>query len=797
MLLILIPLTCAATGGTELSGKITDKADGSSLPGVNVYFPDLKTGTVSDKEGHYVISNLPQAKVMVQVSLLGYKTITAIIDLKTETTRDFQLEESVQEINEVVITGSSHATDIQKSPHPITIVSKEVLLQNASGNIVDALSTQPGISQISTGTGISKPVIRGLSYNRVVLVNDGIRQEGQQWGDEHGIEADEFAVNKIEVLKGPASLSYGSDAIGGVINLLPAPPLPEGSQKGSLLATYQTNNGQAGYTGNLAGNRKGFIYDLRYSGKQAHDYKNRYDGYVYGTGFKENTFSGTIGMNRPWGYSHLLLSSYHLQPEIAEGERDSASGKFTREVVLNDSSSMPKQVDYTEFRSYDLSMPHQNVHHHKAVLNNSFIIKNGILKAILGFQQNRRQEFADIFNPGEYELYLLLNTFNYDLRYLSAEFKGWRFSTGINGMLQASKNKGIEFLIPDYALWDAGLFATAQKTFGRLELSGGLRFDLRNMQFYALWLDSTGAVVSANSNGAMPKFNDFDCRYANFSGSAGMSYEINKYLVGKANIARGFRAPNASELGANGEHEGSMRYEKGMQLLKAETSLQADFSIGWNTEHFSGEISTFINSINNYIYIHKLHAVSGGDSLTADDVPVFSFAQGNALLKGLEVSTDLHPHPYHWLHFENSFSYVRGQLQANGHTNNLPLVPPAKISSGLRADIDKAGRSLRKAYLKAGVDYYFAQNNFYAAYHTETATPSYLLINIGLGTEWTRNDKPVCSVYLSANNLTDVAYQSHLSRLKYAGINNLTGRNGIYNMGRNFSIKLLIPIVAH
>ena len=217
------------SGKANLSGKITDKKTGETLIGATIYCNDLKTGATSDADGLYKIDNLPQAKIIVQVSLVGYKSISQTIDLSTTTTQDFVLETTVTELHEVVVTGLSQAVAKNRTPTPIATISKTQLQQIVSTNIIDAIATQPGISQITTGAGISKPVIRGLGYNRIVTVNDGIRQEGQQWGDEHGIEIDEFSVSRVEILKGPASLSYGSDALAGVINFLSAPTLPDGT----------------------------------------------------------------------------------------------------------------------------------------------------------------------------------------------------------------------------------------------------------------------------------------------------------------------------------------------------------------------------------------------------------------------------------------------------------------------------------------------------------------------------------------------------------------------------------------
>ena len=239
LLIMLLPAGLYARAGkTSLSGKVTDKQTGQTLPGVSLYIPDLKTGTVSNVDGTYRIDNLPQSKVLIRVSFIGYKTIIETVDLSQVTVKDYALEPSVKEINEVVVTGLSQAGERNRTPTPISMINKTQLLQNASTNIIDALAKQPGVSQITTGSGISKPVIRGLGYNRVVVVNDGIRQEGQQWGDEHGIEIDEYAVNRVEILKGPASLAYGSDAIAGVINMITAPALPEGQIGGNVIANY-------------------------------------------------------------------------------------------------------------------------------------------------------------------------------------------------------------------------------------------------------------------------------------------------------------------------------------------------------------------------------------------------------------------------------------------------------------------------------------------------------------------------------------------------------------------------------
>ncbi len=777
----------------SLEGLIKDAKTGAPLSGVSIYFPDLKIGTSSQPDGSYKIDNLPQSVVLVQISYVGYKQITDKVDLSTTSRKDFMLEPSFAELNEVVVTGMTLSATRNRNPAPISTVSAKQLAQLTSSNIIDAIASQPGISQITTGAGISKPVIRGLGFNRVLVVSDGIRQEGQQWGDEHGVEIDEFGINRVEILKGPASLAYGSDALAGVINMLPAPTLQEGKIKMNLLGNYQTNNGQVAGSANFAGNLKGFIWDVRYSGKIAQAYQNKYDGYVFNSGLRENTFSGIVGLNRSWGYVHLHLSAYHLQPGIVEGERDSATGAFVKPAIVNgEEGSLIATKD--DFKSYSPLTPYQQIHHYKLVLNNNFILKHGTLKTILGLQQNRRQEYADILKEGKYGLYFLLNTLNYDVRYNLPEKNNMDVSVGINGMYQQSQNRGTEFLIPDYSLFDFGIFAIAKKSWKKLDISGGLRYDTRNEKAGNLWLDGDGNAVPGATTGAIHRFSAFNSRYQGISGSLGASYQFNELMFTKLNVSRGFRAPNIAEISANGIHEGSVNYVIGVPSLKPENSLQIDYALGLNSEHVTAEADLFYNMINNFIYLKKLQSVNGSDSLIAG-YNTFKYDAGDAHLWGAEISVDIHPHPLDWLHFENSFSWVNSvQTNQPDSAKYLPFTPAPKFSSDLRADKKQLGKWIQHAFVKIGITSFFDQNHYYAAYGTETATRGYTLLNAGIGADIVSNKKSLFSILINGNNLTDVAYQSHLSRLKYFDSNNVTGRPGVFNMGRNISFKLIVPL---
>jgi len=792
VVLLLCGLLQLAVAQGELRGRVVDLSSQKPIQGATIYLPDLRVGTSTNANGEFVIRRVPTAKVLVQASFIGYRNVIERVSVSSEIVL-FPMEPAVTEINEVVVTGSSRAVEMKRMPTPISVVDRNTLSQVGSTNIIDAIGSQPGVSQITTGAGISKPIIRGLGYNRVLVISDGVRQEGQQWGDEHGVEVDEHGVDRVEILKGPASLAYGSDAMAGVISLISAPLPANSSVQGSVATEYQTNNGLAGVSANVAGNGGSFVWSVRASGKMAHSYKNRYDGYVFNSGFKESSVSSLLGLKRNWGFSNLTLSYYRIIPGIVEGERDDATGKFLKAVNLNGVAEEVIASD-GDAKSYSPFIPRQEVSHYKAVLSSFVRAGNGSIKSNIGIQQNLRKEFANVLAPSEPELYFKLNTLSYDVQYQLPDWASVAWSVGTNGMGQGSRNLGDEVLVPEYNLFDFGVFSIVRKSFGKLDLTGGVRFDTRHINSRSLFVNDEGEPVSASNPDAKVRFSSFSSSFSGVSGSLGFTYQLSKYAYLKANLSRGYRAPNIAELGSNGVHEGTIRYEIGDAGLKPETSLQSDLGIGVSTEHISGELNLFHNTIDRYIFLRKLSSVSGGDSLI-DGVDAFRFVQGDATLFGGEARFDIHPHPFDWIHFENSFSFVIGRLRNQpSNARNLPFIPAPKLVTGIKVDAASYGSWFSNGYIRFDVESYFKQDRVYSAYSTETATPGYVLLNAGAGFDWLVAKRHFATISLGVNNIADRAYQSHLSRLKYAPENLQAKRTGIYNMGRNFIVKISFPI---
>lgn len=634
------------------------------------------------------------------------------------------------QINEIIVTGLAGDSKMKEVSAPVSVIRPAELSVRAGGNIISAIAAEPGLSEITTGGGISKPVIRGLGYNRVVVINDGIRQEGQQWGDEHGIEIDGAGVHSVEILKGPASLMYGSDALAGILIFHPEPVRGPGEFGGSVSSEYQTNNGLMAYSLAADGNLDGWLWGGRFSDRYAHAYRNSLNGLVANSGYRERAASGMLGRNGSWGYSRLRFSYFHLTPGMIEGEGSNFG--------------------------YTPALPFQHVRHYKVVSDNTVHLAPGQLKIILGWQQNRRQEFEESKNaPG---LDFLLNTVNYDLRYQIGSGNGWKTAFGMAGMAQYSENLGEEYLIPAYSLFDAGVFVTATKSLGEWTLSGGIRTDVR-------WL---------HSKALEDRFEDFSRRFPGVSTSLGAVRSLGDHFTFRANAARGFRAPNLSELGSNGEHEGTFRFELGNKNLKPEYSLQGDVGLDFSSKYVSVQSAVFVSRIDNYIFAARNGEVSD------EGVPVYAFRSGLAHLGGGEIGIDVHP--VHQLHLSSAFSCV--YARENGG-DDLPLIPAPRLFSEIKYEFSHGGRLFNNTFTSLNLDWNMAQNHFFATGGTESATPAYILLGASAGTDIFIKGKTRVSLYIIGSNLTDQSYMPHLSRLKYIGI---------ANMGRNVTFKMVVPI---
>jgi len=715
----------------SVSGTVTDNTK-QPVIGASVYIPELHKGTTTDANGKYSFKNLPNGTLKLSFEYVGYKSQNLEIPkLQKENTLNVQLETSTFQMDEVIVsTGFNkiQSQNVMKVEH----ATMRDLEKKGTSTLIEGLATIPGVSQVATGTSIGKPVIRGLSGNRVLVYSQGVRIENQQFGDEHGLGLNGAGVESVEVIKGPASLLYGSDAIGGVLYFNP--------EKFAEAHTFKADFNQKLFSNTLGSNSslgiktstENWKFLARGSYNTHSDYQISGGDRVTNSRYNETDFKTGIGYSNA-AFSTVLRYNFN-------------------KLDLG----IPEEGIAEQSKSKNTIFPRQGVDNHLLSWNSVIYLKNSKLDVDLGYIANDRSEFED---SNEASLRMKLKTFNYDAKYHLPKMGNFESIVGIQGMHQTNTNFGEEYLIPDATTNDFGIFGTTNYEWGKNVLQGGLRYDNRNV-----------TTIAHGTPGEEGSFEAIDRSFDSFNASLGYKTNLTDNLTMRLNVASGFRAPNLAELSSNGVHEGTYRYEIGNADLKTEQNLQTDLNLEYGNSHFEFFINGFYNHINNYIYVSPT-----GEQLEDNDV--FQYVQSNAKLYGGEIGLHLHPHPLDWLHYETSFEMVTGKKQNEDY---LPFIPANSWNNSIRTEF-KIKNWLEEGFASFNVNTTFNQNNVSGF---ETASKGYTLINLGLGgkVKW---GKMAFDVNLNANNLFDKKYIAHLSRLKTDGIPNI-GRNIV--LGVNFNL---------
>ena len=719
--------------GQTFFGTVTDQATHKPIPNANVYFVELATGTTTDETGSFTIEHYPKKGIHIQISHIGYTTINEVINLAKISERKFFLEPSHLKFEEVVV---SVPTGKLRRENVVNVEQLQLspIKRKASMSMAETITNIPGVELITTGTGIGKPVIRGLTGNRIVTYAQGIRIENQQWGDEHGLGIGELGIEHVEVIKGPASLLYGSDALGGVLYLVDQRYANHNSVEGFAQTRLLSNTLGTINNAGVKLHKENFKLNLLGSYSTIADYQIQDGKRILNTRFNEKNFKTSFGYNYKHWITNLRYS--YLQNNFGLTEEPWFS---------NSTDKIPE-------------LPNQEINNHNLSLDNTLFTGDSRLNLILGFTNNFREEFED--SQLEPALAMRLNTFTYHLKwYSSAVTEKLNLITGIQGMVQSNRNSGEEELIPDANTQDLGAFAIVNYQLQNLQLQGGIRGDLRS--------------IDSRSGDDFPALSR---AYPSLNFSAGGTYQLEETAL-RANLATGFRAPNTSELLSDGVHEGTNRYEKGDSTLKSENAIQFDFSLTYETGHLSFSINPFYNRIQNYIHIAPL-------GYEIDNTPGFEYRQSEATLRGGEVGFHYHPHSMHWLHLESNLSYVHGE---DDNKKPLPLIPAARLNSTIKIEFSKKGPfTLKDIFLEHHFKFKQDRNSEF-----ETPTDGYHIFNIGFICEIKTKKYPI-ELSAGVKNLFNGEYIDHLSRFKSDGLPN-PGINYYAGLKINFESNIEEP----
>lgn len=719
----------------KITGKITDQ-DHLPLIGASIYLPDMNKGAVSDSKGHFELLNLPNGKIKIQFSFIGYSNHIETIELKGEPVEvNVSLKQTAISAEEIVVSGGYHSTQ-HENVVKIDMLKLDPQTIKSTPNFTEVLTKVPGVDMISKGSGVSKPVIRGLSMNDILVLNNGVRFENYQYSSHHPLGIDEFGIEDVEIIKGPASLLYGSDAIGGVINFIKEKPAPIGSFVGDY--NLQLFSNSLGMTNNLGikGASKNFFGGLRVGQKTNSDFLQGGGAFVPNSRFNEWSLKANAGFTNKIGTFKLFYDFNKQKLGLVEDEAIEAITERGRE----------NKILYQELNTHLLSS------------QNKLYFGKIKLDINSAFQNTELVHFGDL---NVFEIQMKLATLTYETKLHLSGKENSEYIIGLEGLNQTNTNLNDREtkLLPDANTNNYSVFGLVQYTFfKKLKLQTGVRYDIKSINTRAIGLSMDTLSYRA----------PLEKSFGSFSGSLGATYKLTEVLLFRANFAAAFRTPNLAELTSNGQHE--LRYEIGDHNLDPENAYETDLSMHYHIDNITIDIAGFYNMIDNYIFIAQT-----GDT-TPSGISIYKYRQANSALYGGEAGLHFHPKAIQWLHFETTFSSVIGK-QKNG--DYLPFVPAHKLRFEFRAEKEKL-LFLQKTFASVNICTAFDQNN---AAPDETTTQGYSLLDLSIGGNIKMNRQFIL-ISIGANNIFDKKYIDHLSTLKEVNL---------FNPGRNISLSLKIP----
>ena len=749
-------------------GEVTDTSN-VPLVTVNISLPQLDRGTTTDKEGKYYISGLPAGTYIIIFQLIGYATENQKVNVVAGQTTGLNvvLQSSVIELQTITVTGTPYTADPLTSAPDIDILGGREKLRQQSATLGETLENLPGVTNVGTGFHAGKPVVRGLTGNRIRVLTAGISMDYQQYGVRHWPNVDPLSAGRIEVVRGASSVLYGSDALGGAINVIPrrVPDALDGPSfiRGHITSHFHTNNkqfvgelglegaqGSLGWQGNLIRRTAGNITvpSVRTASESGNPSDPKFTGELDHTDFEQLNGSAAIGYRGRFGSlsAHYLRWGNEHNFLLPNGK---GIGQNLENDVLQVKGIVPLGADW-------------------------------ILEPTLSYIRNLRQSnkpgsTRDLL-PDDIVINLLLQTYTGRLEVKHGKIGPFAGTIGGEVVYDDQDTRGSEPLTPSATMFNAAVFAFEEVTFDRFTLSLGARFDVRSQE------------AEANEVLRLPNPNEGETAdvleqgYTAFSGSVGGTYRVTESLTAAANIGRGFRAPSIFELHVDGQHGGVAAYQIGDPDLKEETSLSTDLSLRCRFPRLQAKATIYRNAIDNYIFL-----VDTGEEAPDDSgLPVLRTTQADAELLGVDVSLQAQVLP--WLQLRGTFETVEGENRDTG--DKLPLLPATNYRDEVRFT-QQALAKLQNLSVSFGVRHSSAKKaagrfepfwQFDNMPFGTASTEAYTLFDLGFGCDYPMAGR-LSSFDVGVKNLFDKEYRDFLDTYKGYAL----------SPGRNVILKLSVP----
>ncbi|MBN1989961.1 MAG: TonB-dependent receptor [Bacteroidales bacterium] len=765
-----------AQSSIQLNGVVTN-SNGKPIGGAHIFLLETKQRAITNSKGIFSIDIKQKGTYQVNISYVGYKCIhgCAVTASSTSQTHSFVMEPESYDLSEVTVVGHRAGERRKEVSAPVEYADRALISKNLGSSLMKSLETLPGISSMEIGQGFSKPVIRGLGFNRVAVSENGVKMEGQQWGADHGLEIDQLGVENVEVIKGPASLEHGSDAVSGAIIVKPIAIAPTNTVETSVTAIAKSANELFGLSAMAKARTTSLFAYTRFTQTQFGDYRvpadsfffNRYrlpiyNGRLKNTAGTEKNFYLTTGIIKEWGKISVSASSVSSKVGFFAGSHGIPSAN----KLLPDGNTR------------NIGLPYQEVNHLKLSVNGNFFSQIGKVAVDIGYQNNHRQEHS-LFHTHyptqeppktspNLELLFRLQTLSANIA-VTRKISSARVSYGLSGLSQTNGIGGYTFLLPKYEKTGLGAFAVATKSINsKVSLNAGIRYDIGSISIKEY-------VSPYNGTTRAPKFTGM---YHDISWGAGITYAPTSTFSLKGNIGKSFRMPSANELSANGIHHGSFRFEVGSTSITSEYAYQADIGIQFTSTLFEIGASPFVSYFPNFIFLNPTGGYThpdGSEITEADAGQVYQYTQSKALRYGGEVTAKVQMG-------KNLHLKANGEMVfATDFTYPLPFTPPIQSHVELEFSIPYYWKKLHRITVSIQSDIVAPQNR---NSRNELGTSGYALLDIHTSTIIITRLAPI-SVSLQIQNLLNKKYWNHMNF--YRSIE-------IPEVGRNIVVSASIPI---
>jgi len=789
---MITPQTADAQNRAAVEGRVTN-ADGTPLQGVQVADPAIQRGTTTDSDGRYRIESLPTGKHLIEYRFVGFQNVTreVVLDAGETATINVTLQSRVLKVDGVTVTGTARARSTLRAPQDVDVMDTEQLQTRRGAALGDLLQKNvSGVSSIQTGSQAGKPVLRGLSGNRVVLLTDGIAQEYYQFGVRHFPTTNASEAERVEVVRGASSILYGSDALGGAINVISKPAPTTGVDEldvgGTASTQYYTNNNERAGSIDLSVAQGNVGWRVGVERRVADNFHTpdeptffetqkggtfgdpKYTGEVPFTNFEQWSAYGQVGMQGDFG-SVQLYGDYW---------QNAHNFILPTGGPVGNAGNPPDGLG-------------QNLEHSNVALKGNLIADGFVFKPRLSWQRSVRQSapptgdvtLSTIRDEGglggfDYPLDLKTDIYTARLEVAHPEIGPMGGTIGAEVQNQDADTRGPAELQPTAQTWNTGVFFFEDVDLNPVTLSFGSRLDVR--------------TVDAVENDRTDDPDDLENTYTTLSGAVGASYAFGDGFALATNLSSGFRAPSIFELYASGVHGGVAAFQVGNPDLDPERSYSADLSLRVRRDRITAEVTGYVNSISNYIYLENT-----GDTNEGTGLPVFAADQTDALIPGVEATVEASLVP--WLQVGGSTAILDGEGDGLGGTAGedgaLPLLPSNTLSGFVRwvpADTERLRNShvevsLRHAFDKdaAGRFEPFSQfdGEFGPPFGT-ASTQAYNAVNVEASTTLALGLGAPVTVTVGVENLLDETYRDFLDT--YKGYALSPGRDVQFSLSTTF-----------